>query len=205
MIKAIPVELPVIRQGGYNIVYADPAWQYNDKLGNDPAWGGITYETMDVKQICNLPVKEIVAPNAVLFIWIVSPMIKEGIQVLESWGFNYKTVAFVWVKTRQIDTKQSSFLPTDSFDDLCGMGRWTRSATEICLLGVRGKISRIDNNVRQIIYAPRTKHSKKPDETRERIVKLMGDLPRVELFARQKANGWDVWGNEVESDISLAV
>ena len=96
-------------------------------------------------------------------------------------------------------------MPYDSFDEFFGMGSYTRSNTEFCLLGIKGKMKRINNSVRQIIYSPVRKHSQKPAETTGRIVTLFGDLPRVELFARQKKQGWDVWGNEVESDFRLAV
>jgi len=83
------------------------------------------------------------------------------------------------------------------------MGNWTRSNTEDCLLAIRGKPIRISASVHQIIQSPIGRHSEKPMETKDRIVQLMGDLPRIELFARQKVEGWDCWGNEVESDIEL--
>ncbi len=83
------------------------------------------------------------------------------------------------------------------------MGFWTRANTEDCLLATRGHPKRIDRSVRQLLISPRLKHSQKPPETRDRIVQLMGDIPRIELFARQKVEGWDCWGNEVESDIAL--
>jgi len=96
-----------------------------------------------------------------------------------------------------------SFLPSDSFDSFWGMGRWTRSNAEICLLAVKGKPQRLNADVHSVIYAPIDKHSKKPKETRERIIRLIGDLPRVELFARQKSEGWDIWGNELENSLTL--
>lgn len=83
------------------------------------------------------------------------------------------------------------------------MGFWTRANAEICVLAVKGKPKRISAKVHQVIISPIEEHSKKPDETRKRIVELLGDLSKIELFARKKANGWDVWGNEVESDIDL--
>jgi len=119
--------------------------------------------------------------NCVLFLWTTFPKLKEGIEVLESWGFKYITVAFVWVKQNPKNDKIYS-----------GIGHWTNANAEIVLLGKKGKISRIVKNIKQIVLAHRGKHSVKPDEVRNRIVQLMGDLPRIELFARQKIEGWDI-------------
>ena len=110
---------------------------------------------------------------------------------MKDWGFKYKTLAFCWSKHTKNGKKVSN------------LGRWTMGNVELCLLGVRGKPKRKIKNIKQLVEAERTKHSKKPEEVRNRIVKLMGDIPRIELFARQKTEGWDVWGNEVESDIEL--
>ena len=113
--------------------------------------------------------------------------------LIRAWGFRYKTVAFVWLKRNR---KSPSWF--------YGMGYWTRSNAEICLLATRGKPKRQSAGVHQFIISPIEQHSKKPDEARDKILALMGDLPRVELFARQKTPGWDAWGNEIASDITLA-
>lgn len=147
---------------------------------------------MSADEICSLPVADIAAENSVLFLWTTFPNLQESFRVIEAWGYKYSTAAFVWVKRNK---KTVSWF--------MGLGYWTRANAEICLLATKGKPKRISKSVRQIIDAPIEYHSKKPDETRERIVELMGDLPRIELFARQKTDGWDVWGNEVESDIEL--
>ena len=147
---------------------------------------------MNIKDICNLPVKKITAPNCVLFMWMTFPTLVEGLQVLKKWGFTYKTVAFVWIK----QNKKTPSL-------FWGLGFWTRANAEICILATKGKSKRISAKVHQVIISPIEEHSKKPDETRKRIVELLGDIPRIELFARQKVIGWDSWGNEVESDIDL--
>ncbi len=147
---------------------------------------------MSADEICSLPVADIAAENSVLFLWTTFPNLQESFRVIEAWGYKYSTAAFVWVKRNK---KAVSWF--------MGLGYWTRANAEICLLATKGKPKRISKSVRQIIDAPIEYHSKKPDETRERIVELMGDLPRIELFARQKTDGWDVWGNEVESDIKL--
>lgn len=122
--------------------------------------------------------------------WATFPNIAEAIKVLEAWGFVYKTAAFVWVKTY-----------AKSERPFWGMGAYTRANAEVCLLGVspgfkaRERIR--SHRVHQVITAPVEGHSKKPDETRRRIVELLGDVPRLELFARDRAPGWDAWGNEV--------
>ena len=147
---------------------------------------------MKLSELKKLPVADIADDNCAIFMWVTLPMLKEGLDLLISWGFCYKTTAFVWNKIYA------------NGKPYCGMGYWTRSASEICILGFKGKLERQNANVYQVITAPVTKHSEKPSEVRDRIVELMGDLPRIELFARQNTTGWDVWGNEVESDINLA-
>ena len=187
----------------YNIIYSDPPWSYDDKALNR---GGAErhYRTMDIKDIMAMPVNDICADDCCLFMWATFPKIQEGLDVIKAWGFEFKTCAFVWIKTnKRTNVDQISFLPHESFDSFWGMGRWTRSNAEICLLAVKGKPKRLNANVHQIIYAPIDKHSKKPKETRERIIKLCGDLPRLEMFARQAPNGWDVYGNQVENSIEI--
>lgn len=187
----------------YSIIYADPAWSYDDKSLNR---GGAErhYRTMSTEDIMNLPVDQISSDNCILFMWATFPKLREALDVISAWGFEYKTLAFVWVKTnKRTNTSQLSFLPSESFDSFMGMGRWTRSNAEICLLGVKGSPKRVNAGVHSVIYAPIDSHSKKPKETRDRIISLVGDLPRVELFARQAPPGWDVWGNEVENSIEL--
>lgn len=188
----------------YQIIYADPAWSYDDKSTSHGGGAEKHYSCMDLEEICALPVKDLSDKNCVLFIWVTMPFLEDCFQVIKAWGFIYKTCGFVWIKgNKRIATKQTSWLPIDALDDFMGMGRWTRSNAELCLIAVKGKISRKDPNVRQVIYSPIERHSKKPHEVRNRIVKLMGDLPRVELFCRDKHEGWDAWGNEIESDLQL--
>jgi N6-adenosine-specific RNA methylase IME4 len=118
-------------------------------------------------------------------LWAVSPQIPEALRVMERWGFRYKTVAFVWEKHHA------------NGEFVANLGRWTMGTVEICLLGTRGRPQRVTKNVRQLVVAARREHSRKPDEVRNRIVELMGDVPRVELFCRLRHTGWDAWGNEV--------
>ncbi len=147
---------------------------------------------MNIKDICNLPVEKIASKDCILFMWMTFPTLQESLKVIESWGFKYKTVAFVWIK-------QNKKTPTLFW----GLGFWTRANAEICILATKGNPKRISAKVHQVIISPVEEHSKKPDETRKRIVELVGDLPRIELFARSKTKGWDVWGNEVDSDIDF--
>lgn len=124
--------------------------------------------------------------------WVTMPKLNECFEVIKAWGFEYKTVAFTWIKLNK--NKPTPFM---------GMGRWTRANAEICLLATKGKPSRISAGIHSVVMTPIEAHSKKPQEVRDRILKLMGDIPRVELFAREKINGWDSWGNEIKSDIKL--
>lgn len=147
---------------------------------------------MQIEEIKTLPVGTLAAPNCALFLWVTFPMLQEGWSVMEAWGFTFKTVAFVWIK----QNRKSDSLFT-------GMGYWTRANAEICLLATRGHPKRQAKDVHQVILSHVEEHSKKPDEARRRIERLMGDVPRIELFARQAAPGWDVWGNEVLCDVDL--
>lgn len=174
----------------YPIIYADPPWQYRQKKGQGVAENH--YQTMDINDICNLPIDTISHKDSVLFLWATFPMLREALKVMEAWGFTFKTVAFVWVK--QNKSGNGFFF---------GLGYWTRSNAEICLLGVKGHPKRVSKKVHQLIVSPLERHSKKPNMAREKIVELMGDLPRIELFARERTDGWDVWGNEVENSFSF--
>lgn len=183
----------------YQIIYADPPWSYSDKgcNGNCEAH----YKTMRINDICKLPVRNITDTNCVLFLWTTYPMLKEAMLLIDAWGFEYKSIAFQWLKLNKSSGQQKSFFKEKYF---FGLGRWTRGNTEPCLLAVKGKPKRVSASVHQIIEAPVTRHSAKPPETREKIEKLLGSgLTKIELFARNRAEGWDVWGNEVDSDITL--
>lgn len=185
----------------YQIIYADPPWSYNDKMSGHSFSLDHEYETQDIDWIKSLNVNKLADINCVLFMWSVSPMLPEAIDVIKSWGFKYKTIAFCWSKY------------TDTHKEVANLGRWTMGNVELCLLGVKGKPKRISKNVRQLVKASRHKHSAKLTIVRDLIVELMGDLPRIELFGRPNNqlnlegkttfDGWDVWGNEFKSDIEL--
>lgn len=174
----------------YTVLYADPPWRYRNKPnGRSPE---SHYPTMKTEDICALPVQALAAEDCALFLWVTMPMIFEAQKVLATWGFRYKTVAFVWVKQNRKGT-----------GIFWGMGYWTRANAELCLLATKGNPQRRAKNIHQVIISPVEEHSKKPEEARRRIEALLGDVPRLELFARRPSPGWDVWGNEVESDVVL--
>jgi len=174
----------------YQIIYADPPWKFRvwcfgtgrGRLPDDH------YPTMTIDEICSLPVEDITNKDAILFLWTTFPKIadQEVFKVIEAWGFTCKSAGFVWVKQNKNET------------DWMGLGYWTRGNPEVCLLATRGHPHRLNKSVRQLMFSRRMEHSRKPDETRERIVELMGDLPRIELFARQKVDGWDSIGLDID-------
>lgn len=168
----------------YHVIYADPPWSYS--AGG--AQRNVTrhYHTMKPEDIYALPVRSIAADDCLLFMWATFPNLEIAMETIREWGFQYKTAAFVWVKRNR---KSPSWF--------WGMGNYTRANAEICLLGIKGHPKRVCASVHSIIDAPIQRHSQKPDEVRERIEKLAGDVPRIELFARTTTQGWDVWGDEV--------
>ena len=140
-----------------------------------------------------LPIKGIADDNAVLFLWVTFPFLEDQLKVFGAWGFKYKTVGFTWVK-----------LNPKNLGTFFGVGYYTKSNAELCLLGTRGKVLKpATNSISSIVISPRREHSRKPDEVRERIELLYPGINRIELFARQQRLGWDAWGNEVESDITF--
>lgn len=178
--------------GRYDIVYADPPWSYYgdpDKM----AAAGKHYDLMGQDELCALPIRELFRDpkHGAAFIWATCPRLDFAIDAIRAWGLNYRGVAFVWVKTRR-DGKPigaQGIPPTG-----------TKPTTELCLLATTCKTGRpfplLDAAVSQTVFAPRGRHSEKPAEVRDRIVSLYGDRPKIELFARSGAPGWDVWGNQ---------
>lgn len=174
----------------YSIIYADPPWKYNSRANHKTRFRGGAeghYPLMTMQEIKSLPIEKLPADNSVLFLWCTFPYLNEQIKLFEHWGFKYKTLGFSWLKQNPKNKKL-----------FFGVGYYAKSNCEICLMGIKGKMKPVSNKVSSAILAPRREHSRKPDEARNRIVELFGDLPRIELFARQQADGWDCWGNEVE-------
>ncbi len=172
----------------YQIIYADPPWSYRDKALAGNRGACCKYPVMSLADLKALPVPTIAAPDCALLMWATFPKIDEALALIEAWGFEYKTAAFTWVKR---NPKTPSWF--------WGMGRWTRANAEVCLLATKGSPKRASAAVSSVIDTPIERHSQKPAIVRDRIVQLLGDVPRVELFARQATEGWHVWGNDVAS------
>ena len=172
----------------YNIIYADPPWSYKvwSKKGEGRS-AKSHYHTMEQQSIENLGgvIENISQKNCVLFMWVTFPCLLQGLEAIKKWGFEYKTCGFCWIKTNKI-----------SGTPFWGMGYWTRANAEVCLIATKGNIKRVSKKVHQVVMTPIEEHSKKPDIVREKIVELVGDLPRIELFARRHVDGWDCWGDE---------
>ena len=172
----------------FAIIYADPPWKYNDRRNTHTRFcGGAMshYPVMPVEDICALPVRELATDDAYLFLWVTWPTLPDALRVMEAWGFEYVTCAFNWIKTN-----------TGDGGPFFGIGYYTKSNSEVCLLGRRGDPWKVSDGVSQVVQAPKQEHSRKPAEVRDRIVELCGDRPRIELFARQAAPGWSAWGNQ---------
>lgn len=183
----------------YNIIYADPPWDYSyvgknfdkqftkSKFKFDPVVSAKDhYNTMSMQELYNLPIQEICEKDCLLFIWITNPHVDVGMELIKKWGFEFKTVAFVWHK------------------QATNPGFYTMSQCELCFVAKKkgGNIPKPRGlrNVRQFYSEKRTKHSKKPDEIRYRIEKMFPEQTKIELFAREKITGWDAWGNEVSEN-----
>lgn len=177
----------------YKVIYADPPWNYRvwSKKGNGRS-AESHYATMKIEDIKKMPIDILADKDCTLFLWITFPLLNEMNDLLNAWGFTYKTVAFVWVK----QNKKSDSL-------FWGMGYWTRANAELCILATKGNPKRCSKGVHQVILSHIEEHSKKPEEARKRIERLMGEGAKIELFAREKAEGWDVWGNEAPDSIQI--
>lgn len=184
---------------GQQLIYADPPWDYDDKAASGERGVSFKYPPMKFMELARLNVDRILAEDALCFMWVTCPNLHYSIDVMESWGFEYRTVAFVWVKKNRANM--------DS--DFMGMGNWTRANAELVLLGVKGKPQRISKKVRQIVRwfednEPISidrrilEHSAKPPVFRDRILELVGDIPRTELFARDVSEGWNQYGHGIQ-------
>ena len=186
----------------FRVIYADPPWSFAAWSHRGEGKGASQhYPCMKLPDICSLPVASIAHRDCALFIWVVQPMLPEAMEVIEAWGFKFRTVAFAWIKMPKSwsdDEGQLSMTRTRIKPRL-GLGYHTRSGMEQCFLAIKGDgYKRQKQGVEQVLHAPIRKHSQKPDEIRNRIEMLVGDVPRIELFARQRSPGWSSWGNENE-------
>jgi N6-adenosine-specific RNA methylase IME4 len=172
----------------YQVIYADPPFQYRDRCHAGERGADYHYQTMGLDSLKQLPVGLLADEDCFLFIWVPFPQMQEGLDLIKAWGFSYASLAFAWVKTNTVAT-------TTLFWGMGAIG--TRSNMEVCLLGTKGKPKRVDAGVHSILMRPRLEHSQKPPEVRDLIVKLCGDVPRIELFSRDRVPGWDAHGFEV--------
>jgi N6-adenosine-specific RNA methylase IME4 len=173
--------------GPFNLIYCDPPWRYRDKAAAGKRGASFKYPTLGVDDLAQIPVASIAAPDCLLAMWWVGPQPQEALDLMTAWGFRIQNMnGFTWHKT----TKHGK--------NHFGMGRLTRGNCESCLFALKGKNQRVSASVSQFVEAPIREHSQKPDEVRDRLVQLMGDVPRIELFSRVTGkNGWVTWGNEV--------
>ena len=176
----------------YNIIYADPPWRYGSKQPfrkNGTRFHSLheEYQTVSTDSMCEWDIGRIAEKDCALFMWVTDSHIEDALKLIKAWGFKYVTVAFIWAKQ------------TNRGKQVSKLGAWTMKNCEICLFATKGAMRKFkkSNSVQQLFYAERTKHSKKPDCVRAFIEELFGDVPRIELFARQHSEGWDCWGNEV--------
>jgi N6-adenosine-specific RNA methylase IME4 len=176
----------------FSTVLADPPWQFQNRTGKvAPEHRRLNrYETMDLKEICNLPVKQITADSAHLYLWVPNALLPDGIKVLNEWGFRYVT-NIVWHKIRK-----------DGGSDGRGVGFYFRNVTELLLFGVKGKNARtLAPGRRQVnmIETRKREHSRKPDEQYD-VIESCSWGPRIELFSRGEREGWTVWGNQATAE-----
>lgn len=178
----------------YTLIYADPPWSYRDKANDGNRGAGHKYPTMKLPDICRLPAWDLAAENCLLALWWVPTQPLEALKVMDAWGFRLMTMkGFTWHKTNR--KKGNSAI---------GMGHMTRANSEDCLFAVRGKLpKRVDASICQHLTAPRMENSAKPPAFRDLLVKMLGDVPRCELFSRDSVPGWDMWGNQCDSDFDL--
>lgn len=171
----------------FDVIYADPPWQYQ-AYHDRGRCATSHYNTLKLGDICKLDVQSIAEENCTLFLWVTFPCLEEGLKVIKEWGFKYKTLGFCWAK-RNKKQKDTWFW---------GLGFWTRSNPELCLIATKGTPQREHKGIHSLVATPVERHSKKPDEVRKRIELLMGDKKRVELFAREQHEGWTCVGNEID-------
>lgn len=174
----------------YDVILADPPWHFE-------TWGegdrNVTkyYPIMETEDICKLSIPA--ADNAVLFLWACWPKLKDAFQVIDAWGFEYKTIGWIWVK-----------MNPSGFGFFTGMGYYTRANSEPCLIATKGKPPRVtDKGIQSLICSPVQEHSKKPSDQYRKIEALYPNKRYLEMFARRPRAGWDVFGNQVAQSITL--
>ena len=163
----------------YDLVYADPPWQYGNSMPNYYTEQANYYPLMSIDQICQMPIKEIINKDAVLFLWVTSPMLQDAFKVIEAWGFKYKT-SFVWDKIKH------------------NMGHYSSVRHEFLLLAIRGSYPLHNLKLYDSVYSEdRTEHSKKPQFYYQMIEDIYCNAKKIELFSREKREGWYSYGNQL--------
>ena len=183
-----------MRNKKYQIIYADPPWQFtNKKTGGSMASGAANqYTVTSTEDLKQLDIESLCADDCVLIMWYVGAMPQDAIDLVNSWGFTLKNMnGFVW---RKLTVKLLDFF---------GMGFWTRAGSESAIIATRGKPKPASRSVRAVHSCVAGKHSQKPDKFRKLAVELCGDVPRLEMFAREAHEGWDVFGNEAPNSIKI--
>jgi len=178
-----------LKQRRYGVIYADPPWSFRNWSAKGTGRNAIShYDCLSFRALAALPVADLAADDCALFLWTVDPLLPRAFELIEAWGFEYKTVGFYWAKLNS--------RPKNEADFFTGLGYWTRANPEQCLLATRGSPRRRAKDVRRLIVDRRREHSRKPDIVRERIERLVKG-PYLELFARETKPGWDCWGDQL--------
>lgn len=181
----------------YDVIVCDPPWTYSDTAAAGQRGAGYKYPLMTIEDIKALPVSDVAADEAVLFLWGTWPLLPDVMDCVTSWGFEYKTIGFIWIKLNKI-----------SATPFWGMGNWTRSNSEYCLIATKGNVKtkewRQSAAVHSVIQAPIMHHSKKPVQVMESIERLVGpDKTKLELFARETRSGWESLGHGVNEGMDI--
>lgn len=185
---------------GYRVLIADPPWEYRNNTARGGA--GRHYSTMSLEELCSLPVQALAARDSILFLWTTWPQEEQAHELIRAWGFTYKT-GLPWIKT--LEEPKSDLWDGLQWTPKMGNGFWLRGCSEPILIATRGNARCPAPEDRLLgLLAPTVKHSRKPDSIHI-LAERMSPGPYLELFARETRPGWDVFGNEVENSISLAV
>ena len=178
----------------YNTIYADPPWRFNNFSVKGEGRNAIPhYDCLTIQQLKKIDIQRHTNKDCALFLWVTDPLLDQGLELINEWGFKFKTVAFYWIKTNKKSDLKKLNVEKDFFT---GLGYWTRANCEQCLLATRGNPKRYGKDVRRLIITKRREHSRKPDEIYERIERLVSG-PYLELFSRKTKKNWDSWGDQV--------